>query len=157
MAAELISVRKSFFYHHYYHFHVVASCSLGAARAALTRTIEYTKDRKQFKKSIIDFQASQFKLADMITKLITSRLLVHKAADLLNNNSPLSTSFSAMAKKFATEKCFEICNDALQLHGGYGYLKDYPIQQYFRDCRVHQILEGTNEVMQILIARELCK
>lgn len=93
----------------------------------------------------------------MVTKLLASRLLVHKAAQMLDEESPLSPAYSAMAKKYATENCFDICNQALQLHGGYGYLKDYAIQQYFRDCRVHQILEGTNEVMQILIARELLK
>lgn len=133
----------------------IASCSLGAAQACLELATEYVSDRKQFKKPLIDFQNTQFKLSAMLSDLIASRLMVRQAAHLMDTKSPLSTTYSAMAKKFATDKCFGICNDALQLYGGYGYLKDYPIQQYVRDCRVHQILEGTNEIMQVIVGKHI--
>lgn len=133
----------------------IASCSLGAAQACLENSINYTNDRKQFGQKLFEMQNTQFKLADMATELVASRLLVRKAATMIDQSSPTATVFSAMAKKFATDRCFNICNTALQLYGGYGYLKDYPIEQFVRDTRVHQILEGTNEVMQIIIARHL--
>lgn len=136
-------------------FHHVASCSLGAAQASLELAVEYTQDRKQFKQPLISFQNTQFKLSNMLSDLVASRLMVRQAASLLESNSPLATMYSAMAKRFATERCFQICDDALQLHGGYGYLKDYAIQQYLRDSRVHRILEGTNEVMQMIIAKHI--
>lgn len=133
----------------------IASCSLGAAEACIEQATEYTMDRRQFQQPLASFQNTQFKLADMFSDLTASRLMVRRAAELLDQKSPLATVSSAMAKKFATDKCFAICNDALQLHGGYGYLKDYPVQQYMRDTRVHQILEGTNEVMQLIIAKHI--
>lgn len=135
----------------------IASCSLGAAQASLDHALSYVKERKQFGRAIIDYQNTQFKLASMASDLVASRLLVRQAAAMIDLNSPNAAVFSAMAKRFATERCFAICDDALQLHGGYGYLEDYPISQFVRDSRVHRILEGTNEVMQIIIARELIK
>ncbi|GIY58419.1 isobutyryl-CoA dehydrogenase, mitochondrial [Caerostris extrusa] len=123
----------------------IASCSLGAAQACVEIACEYAKVRKQFGKSLSEFQHNQFLLARMASDLIAARLLVRKAAVSLQNRSPETVSLCAAAKYFATEKCSKIVNHALQLHGGYGYLKDYPIQQYFRDIRVHQILEGTSE------------
>jgi alkylation response protein AidB-like acyl-CoA dehydrogenase len=133
----------------------IASCSLGAAQACLTQTLAYVQDRRQFGKALAEQQNVQFALADMATKLVASRLLVRQAASLIDSQSPHATAFSSMAKRFATDNCFEVCDAALQLHGGYGYLKEYKIEQYFRDCRVHQILEGTNEIMQLIIARHL--
>ena len=133
----------------------IASCSLGAAQACLEQSIAYTTDRKQFGKRLADQQTIQFKLAEMATSLVASRLLVRRAAEMLDSGSQHATVYSAMAKKFATDHCFDVCNTALQLHGGYGYLKDYPIEQYVRDTRVHQILEGTNEIMQLIISRNL--
>ncbi len=111
--------------------------------------------RKQFGKSLDKFQYLQFKLAEMATDLMASRLMVRNAALALENNQKDLVLLCSMAKLFATEKCFHICNEALQLHGGYGYLKDYPVQQYMRDSRVHMILEGTNEIMRQIIARSL--
>jgi alkylation response protein AidB-like acyl-CoA dehydrogenase len=133
----------------------IASCSLGAAQACLEQSVTYTTDRKQFGGRLADQQNVQFKLAEMATDLVSSRLLVRQAAKMLDLGSPHATVYSAMAKKFATDHCFDVCNTALQLHGGYGYLKDYPIEQYVRDIRVHQILEGTNEIMQLIISRNL--
>ncbi len=133
----------------------IASCSLGAAQACLDRSIAYTTSRRQFGASLSDFQNVQFTLAGMATKLVSSRLLVRRAAALIDEGSPHATVYSAMAKAGATDACWQVCNAALQLHGGYGYLKDYPIEQFVRDCRVHQILEGTNEIMQVIIARHL--
>lgn len=133
----------------------IASCSLGAAQACIDHSIAYTNDRKQFGNRLAEMQNVQFKLAGMATNLIASRLLVRKAANMIDRNSEHSVMYSAMAKKFATDNCFDICNEALQLHGGYGYLKDYPIEQFVRDTRVHQILEGTNEIMQLIISRNL--
>jgi isobutyryl-CoA dehydrogenase len=132
-----------------------ASCSLGAAQSSVDQVRDYLPVRKAFGKSLSDFQYLQFKLADMATDLVASRLMVRQAASALDQLSPNHVTLCAMAKLFATDKCFDICNQALQMHGGYGYLKDYPVQQYMRDCRVHQILEGTNEVMRLLVSREL--
>lgn len=133
----------------------IASCSLGAAQASIDACVEYMKTRKQFGKSLSNFQHLQFKLAEMATDLVASRLMVRNAAQALQTKHKDTVPLCSMAKLFATEKCFDICNQALQIHGGYGYLKDYPVQQYFRDCRVHMILEGTNEVMRLIVAKNL--
>ncbi len=133
----------------------IGACSLGGARACLETASRYVVERKQFGKPIADFQATQFKLADMATELEAARLLIHKAASLLDAKSPEATQASAIAKRFATDAGFRIVNEALQLHGGYGYLKDFPLERYLRDLRVHQILEGTNEIMRVVIARRL--
>lgn len=131
----------------------IASCSLGAAHASIMAAAAHVKVRKQFGKPLAAFQNSQFRLAEMATDLVASRLLVRNAARALETGHKDTVSLCSMAKYYATEKCFNIINEALQLHGGYGYLKDYSVQQYLRDSRVHMILEGTNEVMRILIAR----
>lgn len=133
----------------------IASCSLGAARICLEKSLAYVNDRTQFGKKIADFQATQFKLADMATQLEAARLMVLKAASEIDNLGQDATKMSAMAKRFATDIGFSICNEALQLHGGYGYLSEYEIERYVRDLRVHQILEGTNEVMRVVISRSL--
>ena len=135
----------------------IASCSLGGAGFALDTAKAYLGQRKQFGKPLSDFQALQFKLADMATELDAARLLVRRAAHALDNKDPKATQYSAMAKRFATDACFNITNDALQLHGGYGYLRDFPLERILRDLRVHQILEGTNEIMRVVISRELLK
>jgi alkylation response protein AidB-like acyl-CoA dehydrogenase len=135
----------------------IASCSLGAAHASLDLAIDYTKQRKAFGKTVSDFQWTQFKLAEMATKLVTARLMTREAARHLDQGTAHSTSMSAMAKFYATDAAFEVVNTALQMYGGYGVLKDYPIQQYLRDCRVHQIIEGTNEVMRLMIGKDLIK
>ncbi|MBL8687086.1 MAG: acyl-CoA dehydrogenase family protein [Alphaproteobacteria bacterium] len=133
----------------------IAACSLGAARASLEHTTNYMKERQQFGKPIAAFQALQFRLADMATQLEAARLMVHKAACLMDNQHPETTKMAAMAKRFATDIGFAICDEALQLHGGYGYLQDFPIERYLRDTRVHRILEGTNEIMRLIIARQI--
>lgn len=133
----------------------IASCSLGAAQGSINACIDYMHTRKQFNKTLDQFQHLQFKLADMATSLMASRLMVRNAATALQNNHKDLVTLCSMAKVFATEKCFNICNEALQIHGGYGYLKDYPVQQYLRDSRVHMILEGTNEIMRMIISRNL--
>jgi len=133
----------------------IASCSLGAAGAALEQSLGYVGERHQFGRPLSDFQALQFRLADMLTQLTASRQMVLLAADRLDRGHPQASLFCAMAKRFATDHCFEVCNDALQLHGGYGYLNDYPLERWVRDSRVHQILEGTNEIMRVIIARHL--
>ena len=133
----------------------IASCSLGAARICLEKSLAYVNDRTQFGKKIADFQATQFKLADMATQLEAARLMVLHAASEIDDLGQDSTKISAMAKRFATDIGFSICNEALQLHGGYGYLAEYQIERFVRDVRVHQILEGTNEVMRVVISRSL--
>jgi len=133
----------------------IASCSLGAARACLEAATAYVKDRKQFGQPLSDFQNVQFKLADMATELEAARLMVRSGAARLDAKDPEATMHCAMAKRFATDVGFNVCNEALQLHGGYGYLRDYPIERFLRDARVHQILEGTNEIMRVIIARRL--
>lgn len=135
----------------------IGTCSLGGAQKALDATVSYTKERKQFGKAVADFQNSQFKLADMATELEAARLMIYRAADLLDKKSPNAGAACAMGKRFATDVCSDIANQALQLHGGYGYLKDYPIEQIVRDLRVHQILEGTNEIMRVIISRSLLR
>jgi alkylation response protein AidB-like acyl-CoA dehydrogenase len=133
----------------------IASCSLGAAQAALEQSLRYVEERKQFGKPLSDLQALQFKLADMLTDLTASRQMVRLAAHKLDHGHSEASLYCAMAKRFATDRCFDLCNDALQLHGGYGYLNDYPLERWVRDSRVHQILEGTNEIMRVIIARRL--
>ncbi|MEO4045946.1 isobutyryl-CoA dehydrogenase [Pseudomonas sp. CAU 1711] len=133
----------------------IASCSLGAAQAALEQSLRYACERKQFGKPLAEFQALQFKLADMLTDLTASRQMVRLAAHKLDNRHAEASLYCAMAKRFATDHCFTLCNEALQLHGGYGYLNDYPLERWVRDSRVHQILEGTNEIMRVIIARRL--
>ena len=133
----------------------ISACSLGGARACLDAARAHMLDRKQFGKRLADFQALQFKLADMATELEAARLMTHHAARALDDGDADATMYCAMAKRFATDAGFKICNDALQLHGGYGYLRDYPIERCLRDVRVHQILEGTNEIMRVIISRKL--
>jgi alkylation response protein AidB-like acyl-CoA dehydrogenase len=133
----------------------IASCSLGGAQFALDTAKAYMETRNQFGKALKEFQALQFKLADMATELEAARLMVRRAAHALDNRHPEATKLCAMAKRFATDAGFQVANDALQLHGGYGYLQDYPLERIVRDLRVHQILEGTNEIMRVIIAREM--
>ncbi|MBI3675284.1 MAG: isobutyryl-CoA dehydrogenase [Proteobacteria bacterium] len=133
----------------------IGACSVGTARAALDEAKAYVADRKQFGRAIADFQATQFKLADMATELEAARLMIRSAADALDKRLPRATMQCAMAKRFASDIGFKIANDALQLHGGYGYLKDFPAERHVRDLRVHQILEGTNEIMRVIISREM--
>ncbi|MFO0476781.1 MAG: isobutyryl-CoA dehydrogenase [Alphaproteobacteria bacterium] len=135
----------------------IGACSLGAARAALEQAQRYVVDRRQFGRQIGEFQATQFRLADMATELEASRLMIWNAAAALDRRDPRATMLCAMAKRFATDHASAIANDALQLHGGYGYLKDFPLERHVRDLRVHQILEGTNEIMRVIIARELTR
>ncbi len=135
----------------------IASCSLGGAQLALDTAKSYLDTRKQFGRSLRDFQGLQFKLADMATDLEAARLMVRNAAAALDAGDPSATRLCAMAKRFTTDAGFEVANQALQLHGGYGYLKDYPLERIVRDLRVHQILEGTNEIMRVIVAREMFK
>uniref|UniRef100_A0A8B9JW15 short-chain 2-methylacyl-CoA dehydrogenase n=1 Tax=Astyanax mexicanus TaxID=7994 RepID=A0A8B9JW15_ASTMX len=132
-----------------------ASCSLGAAHASVQLARDHLCVRKQFGETLSNSQFLQFKLAEMATRLVASRLMVRQAAVALQEDRPDAVALCSMAKLFATDECFSICNQALQMHGGYGYLKDYAVQQFVRDIRVHQILEGTNEVMRMIIARNL--
>jgi len=135
----------------------IGACSIGGAQECLELSINYLKERKQFGKPLASFQGLQFKLADMATELEAARLLLHKAATLVEAKAPDATRYAAMAKRKATDIGFEVVNSALQMHGGYGYLQDFPIERYLRDLRVHQILEGTNEIMRLIIARDLLK
>ncbi|MCW3477116.1 acyl-CoA dehydrogenase family protein [Limobrevibacterium gyesilva] len=133
----------------------IAACSLGGAQACLDAALAYVKERRAFGRKLADFQALQFKLADMATELDAARLMVHRAAASLDAGALDAIKHCAMAKRYATDVCFRICDEALQLHGGYGYIKDYQIERYLRDLRVHRILEGTNEIMRVIIARKL--
>jgi alkylation response protein AidB-like acyl-CoA dehydrogenase len=133
----------------------IGACSLGGAQAALDKALAYTTYRQAFGRSIADFQALQFRLADMATELEAARTFLWRAAAALDDKAPDATKLCAMAKRVATDRGFEIANDALQLHGGYGYLADYGIEKIVRDLRVHQILEGTNEIMRLIVARDL--
>lgn len=135
----------------------IGACSLGGAAEALDVAADYVQSRKQFGKPIAGFQVTQFKLADMATDLEASRLMLYRAAAAIDAKDPSTPKLCAMAKRFATDACFDIVNQALQLHGGYGYLKDYPIERILRDLRVHQILEGTNEIMRVIIAKDVMK
>ena len=133
----------------------IATCSVGAAQGALAQAQQYMHDRKQFGKPIASFQALQFKLADMATELVAARQMVRLAASKLDAGDPNASTYCAMAKRFATDAGFNVCNEALQLHGGYGYIREYPLERLMRDARVHQILEGTNEIMRVIIARRM--
>ncbi|HWK70366.1 MAG TPA: acyl-CoA dehydrogenase family protein [Burkholderiaceae bacterium] len=133
----------------------IATCSVGAAQGAYEAARRYMTERKQFGQTLAGFQALQFKLADMATHIVASRQMVRLAAARLDDNDPQASSYCAMAKRLATDLCFQACLDAQQIHGGYGYLKDYPLERLVRDTRVHQILEGTNEIMRVIVARQL--
>jgi alkylation response protein AidB-like acyl-CoA dehydrogenase len=133
----------------------IGACSLGAASACLGLATDYARTRRQFGRPIADFQSLQFRIADMATSLEAARLMVRRAARALDAGDPDATMLCAMAKRFATDTGFAVCNDALQVHGGYGYLKDYPVERFLRDSRVHQILEGTNEIMRLIVARRI--
>ncbi|NBW07512.1 MAG: acyl-CoA dehydrogenase [Caulobacteraceae bacterium] len=135
----------------------IAACSLGGARLALETAQDYVAGRKQFGKALAEFQNTQFKLADMATELEAARLMVLRGAWALDTNHAEKTKWCAMAKRLATDACFQVADEALQLHGGYGYLKDYPLERIVRDLRVHRILEGTNEIMRVITAREMLR
>ena len=133
----------------------IATCSLGTAQQALNTARAYMHQRRQFGRELAAFQALQFKLADMNTELVAARQMVRLAAFKLDQQDPEATAYCAMAKRFATEIGFRVCNEALQIHGGYGYIREYPLERHVRDSRVHQILEGTNEIMRLIVARRL--
>lgn len=133
----------------------IATCSVGTAQQALEEATAYVRERRQFDSAIADFQATQFTLADMLTELVAARQMVRLAADKLDTKDSQASIYCAMAKRFATDVGFKVCNDALQLFGGYGYMKDYPMERHVRDTRVHQILEGTNEIMRVIVSRRL--
>ena len=133
----------------------IGACSIGTARSAVETATQYMKDRKQFGRTLADFQGLQFKLADMATELEAARLMIRQAAFKLDQKSSDATKHCAMAKRFATDAGFTIVNEALQIHGGYGYLREYPLERHLRDVRVHQILEGTNEIMRVIVSRQL--
>lgn len=133
----------------------IATCSIGTAQAAMETTRGYLRERRQFGTHLADFQALQFKFADMATELVAARQMMRLAASKLDRGDPEASSYCAMAKRFATDAGFAVCNDALQLHGGYGYIREYPLERMVRDLRVHQILEGTNEIMRLVIARRV--
>jgi alkylation response protein AidB-like acyl-CoA dehydrogenase len=133
----------------------IGACSLGAAWAALDKTRDYVFERKAFGQELAAFQAMQFRVADMASDLEAARLMIWRAADALDRADPNATCYSAMAKRYATDLGFDICNQALQAHGGYGYLKDYGLEKLVRDLRVHQILEGTNEIMRVVVSRSV--
>ncbi|MFP5434278.1 MAG: acyl-CoA dehydrogenase family protein [Alphaproteobacteria bacterium] len=135
----------------------IGACSLGGAQRCIDEAVQYTKDRKQFGQSIADFQNTQFTLADMETELQAARTLLYAAAVKVTDNAPDKTRFAAMAKRFATDTGSSVVDRALQLHGGYGYLMDYPVERFWRDLRVHSILEGTNQVMRMIIARDMLR
>jgi alkylation response protein AidB-like acyl-CoA dehydrogenase len=133
----------------------IATCSIGTAQQALEEATAYVQERRQFDQPVSEFQSVQFSLADMLTELVAARQMVRLAASKLDNGDPQATTYCAMAKRFATDVGFRVCNDALQLHGGYGYIKEYPLERHVRDTRVHQILEGTNEIMRVIVSRRL--
>lgn len=133
----------------------IATCSVGTAQQALNKARDYMLERKQFGKRLADFQALQFRLADMQTELVAARQMVRLAASKLDKGHPDATTYCAMAKRYATDVCYNICDEALQLYGGNGYIKEYPLERYLRDTRVHRILEGTNEVMRLIISRRV--
>ena len=135
----------------------ISACSLGTANGALRAALDYTNERNAFGKRLNQQQALQFKLADMATELEAARVMLYQAAWKLDNKTPDATRFCAMAKRFVTDTGFNVVNDALQMHGGYGYLRDYPLERMLRDVRVHQILEGANEIMRVIVARDMLK
>jgi len=133
----------------------IGACSIGGAQFCLDRTVAYMKERKQFGSRLADFQALQFRIADYATELDAARLLLHRAAIAVSEREPSATRLAAQAKRLATDSSFEVVNGCLQLHGGYGYLRDHPIERVLRDVRVHQILEGTNEIMRMIVSRSM--
>ena len=133
----------------------IATCSVGTAQQALQEAVAYVQQRQQFQQAIGDFQAIRFALADMLTELVAARQMIRLAASKLDRGDPEATTYCAMAKRFATDVGFKVCNDALQLFGGYGYLREFPMERFVRDTRVHQILEGTNEIMRVIVSRRL--
>ena len=133
----------------------IAACSIGGAQFCLDRTVDYMRDRRQFGSRLSDFQALRFRIADYATEIEAARLMVRRAAHAVSESEPGATRLAAMAKRFATDVGFEAVNGCLQLHGGYGYLRDHPIERVLRDVRVHQILEGTNEIMRLIVSRDL--
>ena len=133
----------------------IATCSIGTAQSALEEAQNYMNQREQFGKKISEFQTMQFKIADMVTELIAARTMTRLAASKVDKNDSEATIYSAMAKRFATDVGFNVCNEALQIFGGYGYIQEYPLERYVRDVRVHQILEGTNEIMKMIIGRRM--
>ena len=133
----------------------IATCSIGTAQQALNTAKQYMIEREQFGKPLAAFQALQFKIADMNTELVAARQMIRLAAFKLDTNDSEKTTYCAMAKRFATDVGFKVCDDALQIHGGYGYIKEYPLERHVRDVRVHQILEGTNEIMRVIIGRRI--
>jgi alkylation response protein AidB-like acyl-CoA dehydrogenase len=133
----------------------IATCSIGTAQQALEEATAYVRERKQFDTAIADFQATQFKLADMLTELVAARQMVRLAAHKLDTKDSQASTYCAMAKRLATDVGFTVCNDALQLFGGYGYIREYPMERHVRDTRVHQILEGTNEIMRVIVSRKM--
>ena len=133
----------------------IAASALGGAQCALDKALAYVKERKAFGKPIAEFQALQFRLADMETELQAARTFLRQAAWKLDQKAPDATKYCAMAKRFVTDTAFRVANDALQLHGGYGYLADFGIEKIVRDLRVHQILEGTNEIMRVIVSRQM--
>ena len=135
----------------------IGACSLGGAQKALNASIKYTSERKQFGKFISDFQNTEFMLADMATELEASRMMIYRGADMIDKGIANVSAACAMAKRYSTDMCSKIADNALQLHGGYGYLSEYEIEQIVRDLRVHQILEGTNQIMRVIISRSLLR
>ena len=135
----------------------IGACSLGGAQKALNASIKYTSERKQFGKFISDFQNTEFMLADMATELEASRMMIYRGADMIDKGMANVSAACAMAKRYSTDMCSKIADNALQLHGGYGYLSEYEIEQIVRDLRVHQILEGTNQIMRVIISRSLLR
>ena len=133
----------------------IATCSVGAAQGAVNHSQKYMKERKQFGQPLSSFQALRFKIADMVTEVTASRQMVRLAAFKLDQKDPQAPSYCAMAKRLATDLCFEVCNQAIQIYGGYGYIKEYPVERLMRDARVHQILEGTNEIMRVILSRSI--
>jgi alkylation response protein AidB-like acyl-CoA dehydrogenase len=133
----------------------IGACSIGGAQFCLDRSVEYMKERKQFGSRVADFQALQFRVADYATEIEAARLLLHRAAVAVGEGEPAATRLAAQAKRLATDTGFDVVNGCLQLHGGYGYLRDHPIERVLRDLRVHQILEGTNEIMRVIVARTM--
>lgn len=133
----------------------IGTCSVGCAQAAINATHKHMNDRKQFGKLLKEFQALQFRVADMFTELIAARQMIRLAAWKMDQKDPEASVYCAMAKRFASDVGFKICNEAIQLHGGYGYTQEYPVERYMRDARVHQILEGTNEIMRVIVSRKV--
>ena len=133
----------------------IGTCSVGTAQAALNHAQAYMHQREQFGRTLANFQALQFKIADMATQLIAARQMIRLAAYKVDTDDINKTTYCAMAKRFASDECFNICNEAMQIYGGYGYTREFPLERYMRDCRVHQILEGTNEIMRVIISRNI--